>query len=70
MIVKEIEKSKHPVYPYPKLMISPSGTNIVLAMTKDECVTLTGLIELHHDNFDLSTYTDFDGTLELSNGTE
>ena len=55
---------------YPKLMISPSGTNIVLAMTKDECVTLNGLVALHHNIFELSTYTDFDGTLELSNGTE
>ena len=55
---------------YPKLMISPSGTNIVLAMSKNEGVTVTGSNFMHHDNFDLSAYTDFDGTLELSNGTE
>ena len=55
---------------YPKLMISPSGTNIVLAMSKNEGVTVTGSNFILHHNFDLSTYTDFDGTLELSNGTE
>ena len=55
---------------YPKLMISPSGTNIVLAISKNEGVTVTGSNFMHYDNFDLSAYTDFDGILELSNGSE
>jgi len=69
MKVREIKKGGRKERPFPKLMVDTHGSIVLFHQCKKGTVVIdkTSFAEDYWENWNMSKFTDYEGTLEISN---